>query len=70
MVFHNNQFSDPCCFVHKWFAWNFNWELHTAFVTDDTREVIANSNIVDFQSNIKAVLEQLNCLIWTSIKVW
>jgi hypothetical protein len=33
------------------------------FVTDDTREVIANSNIADFQSNIKAVLEQLNCLM-------
>jgi len=33
------------------------------FVTDGTREVIANSNIVDFHCNIKAVLEQLNCLI-------
>ena len=28
--------------------------------SDDTRAVITNSNIVDFQSNIKAVFEQLN----------
>jgi hypothetical protein len=35
------------------------------FVADDNRDVNTNSNIVDFQSNIKAVLEQLNCLIWT-----
>jgi hypothetical protein len=29
-------------------------------VTDDTSVVIANSNIDDFQSNIKAVFEKLN----------
>jgi len=36
------------------------WNAILIIFTDDTSAVTTNSNIVDFQSNIKAVFEQLN----------
>jgi hypothetical protein len=56
MVFCSNQFVSYINNLPEILIWN-SIEI---LVTDNTSVVIANSNIADFQSNIKAIFEKLN----------
>jgi hypothetical protein len=68
-VFHKDQFLDPYCLVYSIYSNDLPKILIGNSIpipfADGVNVVTTNWNIVGFQSDIKAVFEQLNSLIWT-----